>query len=78
MDAAVITFRFHNGGLEADLSLPVDIPLQNLIPQIRACLHAAGLRILPDPSSWTCNGKSLNLEKALDEMEIWDGAVIMM
>lgn len=80
MDTAIVTIKTSNGQFECDMELPAELPVAALSSKILETLKGfnhhtfssfAGLSLF-------CGGTPLDKGKALNELEIWDGSIIVI
>lgn len=80
MEKAIITVRDHTGRFDRDLELPVDLPTGMLAKKLLEVLKDIDRRTFSSfgALSLSCGGKVLDKTKTLNELEIWDGSIIVV
>lgn len=80
METAIVTVRDRSGQFECDMELPAGLPVAALAEKLLEALRAIDPRTFSAfvGLSLTCNGELLDRGKTLNELEIWDGNVIVV
>ena len=80
MEKAIVTVRDHNGQFERDMELPADLPVSALAEKLLEALKRIDHRTFSSfrTLALSCGGTVLDKEKTLNELEIWDGSIIVV
>lgn len=80
MEKAIVTVRDRSGQFERDMELPVDLPMSILAKKLLEALKSIDHRAFSSfgALSLSCGGEVLDRGKTLNELEIWDGSIIVI
>ena len=80
MEKAIVTVKDRSGQFERDMELPVGLPVSVLAKKLLEALKIIDQRTFSPYGSLSlfCGGKALDKTKTLNELEIWDGSIIVV
>lgn len=80
MEKVIVTVRDRSGKFECDMELPVNLPTAMLANKLLETLKNIDYRTFSSfgALSLSCGGAVLDKTKTLNELEIWDGSIIVV
>lgn len=78
MESAIVTVRNTGGSFEKDMELPSNLPVRELSVRLLEVLRTLDYVSFGSFSHLvlSSDGRILDAEKTLDELNVWDGSII--